>query len=158
MATSAGLLMYRFAPGGLEVLLVRPGGPFWAGKDLGAWSIPKGEHGPEDDALETARRELQEETGCAVEGNVVPLGRVKQRGGKVVQAWAAEGDCDPGPLRSNTFFLEWPPRSGRKQEFPEVDRAAWFPMAEARRKILPGQAAFLDRLVAAIQASGGSSG
>lgn len=156
--TSAGVLLYRFADDGLQVLLVHPGGPFWAKKDLGAWSIPKGECGSNEDLQEAARREFREETGFSVAGEFLPLGSVTQRGGKVVHAWAAEGDCDPSRLRSNTVSFEWPPRSGRTQEFPEIDRAAWFPIAEARRRIVPGQAVFLDRLVAATRSGSGEPG
>ena len=143
---SAGILLYRLRPGGPEVLLVHPGGPFWAKKDLGAWSIPKGEIGDEEDAAEAAKRELLEETGLTVEGPLVALTPVRQRSGKVVLAWAAEGDCDVASIRSNTFALEWPPKSGRMQEFPEVDRAAWLPMREAREKVLAAQAVLLDEL------------
>jgi len=148
---SAGLLLYRgSALETLEVLLVHPGGPFWAKKDLGAWSIPKGEAEPGEDLLAAARRELAEETGFAATGPTLPLGHVRQRGGKVVHAWAVHGDADPRRLRSGTFELEWPPRSGRLQTFPEVDRADWFGLAEARRRIHPGQAPLLDALVAAL--------
>ena len=143
---SAGLLMYRRAGPGVAVLLVHPGGPFWAKKDLGAWSIPKGEYADGEDPLAVARREFEEETGARPQGEFRPLGEVKQAGGKRVSAWAVEGDFDPARLVSNTFELEWPPRSGRKQRFAEVDRADWFSPAEAREKILPGQRAFIDRL------------
>jgi predicted NUDIX family NTP pyrophosphohydrolase len=150
---SAGVLLYRIAEGALEVLLVHPGGPFWAKKDAGAWSIPKGEYGDGDDPLEAAVRELREETG--IELGAVPvleLGSVKQRGGKVVVAWAASGDFDPATLRSNTFSMEWPPRSGRFQDFPEVDRAEWFGLDAARAKLLAAQVPFLDRLAALVEA------
>lgn len=145
---SAGILLYRRgADGDREVLLVHPGGPFWTRKDLGAWSIPKGEHGDEEDPQACALRELEEETGVALDaGGLMDLGEVRQRSGKVVRAWACEGDLDVTRLVSNTFTMEWPPRSGRQQEFPEVDRAAWFGVDEARRRINPAQAAFLDRL------------
>lgn len=143
---SAGLLMYRRRPGGVEVFLVHPGGPFWAKKDAGAWSIPKGEYAAADDPLEAARREFQEETGMLPAGEFVELGVVKQAGGKTVTAWAFEGDCDPASIRSNTFEMEWPPRSGRRQKFPEVDRAAWFDLEAAAEKILKGQAGFLRGL------------
>lgn len=145
---SAGILLYRRgADGDREVLLVHPGGPFWTRKDLGAWSIPKGEHGDEEDPQACALRELEEETGVALDaGGLMDLGEVRQRGGKVVRAWACEGDLDVTRLVSNTFTMEWPPRSERQQEFPEVDRAAWFGVDEARRRINPAQAAFLDRL------------
>ncbi|MEW6657976.1 MAG: NUDIX domain-containing protein [Thermodesulfobacteriota bacterium] len=143
---SAGLLMYRHRNGILEVLLVHPGGPFWAKKDLGAWSLPKGEFAPGEDALAAARREFAEETGFPAEGEFIPLTPRKQPSGKVIQAWAFQGDCDPGAVKSNTFTLEWPPRSGRQQEFPEIDRAGWFTLAEAKVKIIPGQAGFLEEL------------
>jgi predicted NUDIX family NTP pyrophosphohydrolase len=144
MPKSAGVLLYRRPPGGLEVFLVHPGGPFWAKKDLGAWSIPKGEIEDDEDPLAAAKREFTEETGFVVEGEFRPLAPLRQRSGKVIFAWAVEGDCDPAQLRSNTFELEWPPKSGRRREFPEVDRAAWFDLDEARRRILKGQAPFLD--------------
>jgi predicted NUDIX family NTP pyrophosphohydrolase len=147
---SAGVLLYRFAPDGLQVLLVHPGGPFFAKKDLGAWSIPKGEVSEGEELLAAARRELAEETGFAAEGEAVALGSVRQAGGKVVHAFAVRGDADPDRLRCNHFELEWPPRSGRKQSFPEVDRAAWFGLDEARRRILDAQAAFLDTLAARV--------
>jgi predicted NUDIX family NTP pyrophosphohydrolase len=143
---SAGLLLYRSAPAGLEVFLVHPGGPFWRKKDFGAWSIPKGEVGAGEALLAVALREFREETGFEVAGEPLPLGSVRQAGGKLVHAWALRGDVDPAALRSNTFELEWPRGSGRKQTFPEVDAGAWFDLAEARRRILPAQAAFLDAL------------
>jgi predicted NUDIX family NTP pyrophosphohydrolase len=143
---SAGLLMYRRDAAGLAVLLVHPGGPFWAKKDLGAWSIPKGEYAQDEEPLAAAQREFAEETGARPRGEFVPLGEVKQPGGKHVTAWAIEGDFDPAALVSNTFDLEWPPRSGRMRSFPEADRAAWFSPDEARRKILAGQRPFIDRL------------
>ncbi len=147
---SAGILLHRRAADGREVLLVHPGGPFWAKKDLGAWSIPKGEHDEGEDALSCALREFAEETGTALPpGELTDLGTVRLRSGKVVQAWAAEGDLDAGAVRSNTFTLEWPPRSGRTREFPEVDRAAWFGLDEARERINPAQAAFIERLAEA---------
>jgi predicted NUDIX family NTP pyrophosphohydrolase len=144
--TSAGLLMYRSREGVIQVFLVHPGGPFWAKKDLGAWSIPKGLYSPDEAPLSAARREFREETGFEASGDFVPLTPLKQPSGKLIAAWAFEGDCDPEALRSNTFAMEWPPHSGREQEFPEVDRAAWFGMEEAREKILPGQRGFLDAL------------
>jgi len=149
---SAGVLVCR-QRSGIEVLLVHPGGPFWAKRDLGAWSIPKGEHGEDEDAEAAARREFGEETGWALEGELVPLGEVRQKGGKVVTAFAARGDFDPASLDSNAFDLEWPPGSGRLRRFAEIDRAGWFDLDEARRKILPAQAAFVDR-AAALFASG----
>jgi predicted NUDIX family NTP pyrophosphohydrolase len=144
--TSAGLLIYRRANATCEVLLVHPGGPFWAKKDAGAWSIPKGECEPGEDGLETARREVKEETGLAPDGPFIPLQSLKQPSGKLIIAWAVEYDWDPAALRSNTFSLEWPPKSGKLVDFPEVDRAAWFGLAEARAKMLPGQQPFLDQL------------
>jgi predicted NUDIX family NTP pyrophosphohydrolase len=144
---SAGLLIYRRKNHGTEVFLAHPGGPFWAKKDLNAWSIPKGEYGSEEDPLAAAKREFEEETGFRPEGTFVALGDLKQAGGKIVTAWAVEGDCDLSVLRSNTFSLEWPPRSGRMVEFPEVDRWQWFSIEEARERLLSGQKVFLDRLV-----------
>jgi predicted NUDIX family NTP pyrophosphohydrolase len=143
---SAGLLLFRRS-GELEIFLVHPGGPFWARKDDGAWSLPKGEYSEEEDALLAAKREFMEETGFRVEGDFLPLRELKQPGRKVVTAWAVEGNIDAALVKSNTFSLEWPPKSGRKQEFPEVDRAAWFPAAVARIKLLKGQAEFVDRLL-----------
>jgi len=138
--------MYRRSGGTLEVLLVHPGGPFWMKKDAGAWSIPKGEYEAGEEALAAAAREFQEETGLVARGPYTPLTPIRQPGGKVVEAWAFEGDCDAESLKSTTFSLEWPRGSGRRQEFPEVDRAGWFGLDEARRKILPAQAALLDEL------------
>src|SRR3954466_857185 len=144
---SAGILLHRRGPAGVEALLVHPGGPFWAKKDLGAWSIPKGEHDEGEDGLACALREFREETGTELPGDgLTDLGTVKQRAGKVVQAWAAEGDLDSAAIRSNLFTMEWPPRSGTMREFPEVDRAAWFGLEEARRRINPAQAEFLERI------------
>ena len=143
---SAGLLMYRRRPTGTEVLLVHPGGPFWAKKDVGVWSVPKGEYTADEDPLTAARREFFEETGMVASGNFVPLTPLKQPSGKVITAWAFEGDCDASTIRSNTFEMEWPPQSGRQQTFPEIDRGAWFSLSEARQKILPGQQGFLDAL------------
>lgn len=143
---SGGILLYRRHNSELEVFLVHPGGPFWAKKDDGAWSIPKGELDDEEDAMAAARREFAEETGCAIEGELLPLAPVKQRGGKVVIAFAVEGDCDATAIKSNMFAMEWPPRSGRQQEFPEIDRAEWFDLATARRKILSGQVGLLEEL------------
>ena len=145
---SAGILLHRARDGGREVLLVHPGGPFWANKDDGAWSIPKGEHTAEEDALAAARREFEEELGSALpdDAETVELGEVRQGSGKLVTAWAVEGDLDVTAAFSNTFEMEWPPRSGRIQAFPEIDRAEWFPLARAREKLLPAQVAFLDRL------------
>lgn len=146
--TSAGILMYRRAAAGLEVFLVHPGGPLWAKRDHGSWSIPKGEIEPGEDPRQAAVRELAEETGFSAEGELVPLEPVRQRGGKTILAWAVEGDCDPALLRSNVFEMEWPPRSGRRRSFPEVDRAAWFTLGEARERILAGQAPLLEQLAA----------
>ena len=143
---SAGLLMYRRRAGALQVLLVHPGGPFWAKKDLGAWTIPKGEVAEGEDLLATARREFEEETSLRPDGPFEPLGSITQKAGKVVHAWAFEGDCDPTAVRSNTYKVEWPPRSGQWREFPEVDRAEWFSLADARAKINAAQAELLARL------------
>lgn len=143
---SAGLVLYRVRHGALEVFLVHPGGPFWARKDAGAWSIPKGEYLPDEEPLTAARREFEEETGFAPEGAFAALEPVTQAGGKTVLAWAVEGDCDPAALRSNTFTTEWPPRSGQHVEFPEVDRASWFTIPQALEKINPGQRPLLVQL------------
>ena len=142
---SAGLLLYRHHQGTWQVLLVHPGGPYWTKKDLGAGSIPKGEFEPGEDPLEVAKREFTEETGLSMTGAFVPLEPVKQSGGKVVYAWAVEGDCDPAAIRSNTFSIEWPPGSGRLRAFPEIDRAAWFGLGEAAEKINKGQVGLLDQ-------------
>ncbi len=146
---SAGILLYRGAGAGLELLLVHPGGPFWARKDLGAWSIPKGEYSEGEDAAAAARREFAEETGAVAGGTLLPLGELTQGGGKVVTAFALAGDFDPAALTSNSFTMEWPPRSGRTATFPEVDRAQWFSPAEAEAKILKGQREFIARLLKA---------
>lgn len=138
--------MYRLCDSSVEVFLVHPGGPYWANKDMGAWSIPKGEFAADEDSLSAARREFQEETGIRAEGNFIRLNPLKQPGGKLVHAWAVEGDCDAKKITSNTFSLEWPPRSGKQQQFPEVDRAEWFPLEVAKKKILKGQAGFVDQL------------
>lgn len=153
-AESAGVLLWRVRDARVEVMLVHPGGPFWARKDLGAWSIPKGETAPGEDALATAKRELAEETGCTPEGEAIPLGSVKQKSGKTVHAWAVRGDFDPSKLVCNTFEMEWPKGSGRMRAFPEVDRAEWFDLATARQKINDAQAAFLDRIAALVQEEG----
>jgi predicted NUDIX family NTP pyrophosphohydrolase len=147
--TSAGLLLYRRHPErGVEVLVGHMGGPFWARKDAGAWSIPKGEHGPDEEPRDVALREFAEELGSPAPGtDLVPLGEVRQSGGKRLTAWAAEGDLDAAAAVSNTFSLEWPPRSGRVQEFPEIDRAAWLTVDEAREKLVAGQVPLLDRLL-----------
>jgi predicted NUDIX family NTP pyrophosphohydrolase len=146
--TSAGILLYRKNKEMLEVFLVHPGGPFFRKKDAGAWSVPKGEIDEGEDPLTAARREFREETGCLARGSFLPLGAIRQKSGKVVLSWAVEGDCDADSIASNTFALEWPPNSGKMQEFPEVDRAAWFSMQEARHKINPAQIALLEELQA----------
>jgi predicted NUDIX family NTP pyrophosphohydrolase len=147
MATvSAGILMYRHAEDGLDVLLVHPGGPFWRNRDLGAWSIPKGQLNDGEDPEEAARREFAEELGITATGRLRPLGQVRQRGGKIVLAYAQEGTLDAGAVRSNEIPIEWPPRSGRIIQIPEIDRAEWFPLTLAREKILLSQQPFLDRL------------
>jgi len=148
---SAGLLLYRRRAAEVELLLVHPGGPFWRKKDLGAWSIPKGEYAQGEEPLAAAKREFAEETGMRPSGHFLPLGELVQRGGKIVTAFALEGDFDPTELRCNSFELEWPPRSGKRQSFPEVDRAQWFTPDEAQLKILPSQSKFIDRLLAAIR-------
>ncbi|ARP89965.1 NUDIX hydrolase [Bordetella genomosp. 9] len=144
--TSAGILMYRRAIDGPLLLLVHPGGPYWSRRDDGAWSIPKGEIGPGEEPAAAAVREFEEELGVAPQGKLWSLGQVRQRGGKLVIAFAVEGDFEPAQLRSNTFEMEWPPRSGRLQRFPEVDRAAWFSLSQAREKILPAQVPLIERL------------
>jgi predicted NUDIX family NTP pyrophosphohydrolase len=150
---SSGLLLFRRRAAGLEVLLVHPGGPFWAKKDLGAWSIPKGEYEPDEDPRACALREFEEETGTRLDAaDLVELGAVVQKAGKEVSAWAVRGDLDPATVRSNTFTMEWPPRSGRRQEFPEVDRAEWFALDEARAKLVPAQAELIDRLAERVTA------
>lgn len=148
---SAGILLHRTRNGSPEVLLVHPGGPFWRNKDLGAWSIPKGEHGDDEPPRDAALREFTEETGWRPEsGDLLELGEVRQRSGKTVLAWAVRGDFDPATLISNEVELQWPPRSGRTRPFPEVDRAEWFDPETARQKINPAQAEFIDRLLAAL--------
>lgn len=147
---SAGILLYRTDAEGLRVLLVHPGGPYWARRDLGAWTIPKGEYEDGEEARECALRELDEELGAAPQLDpeaLIDLGSIRQKSGKVVEAWAGEGDFDPAELSSNSFALEWPPRSGEQREFPEVDRAEWFEPGLARRKILPAQVELIDRLL-----------
>jgi predicted NUDIX family NTP pyrophosphohydrolase len=143
---SAGLLLYRHRGGTVEVFLVHPGGPIWAKRDVGSWSIPKGQFDADEDPLAAAKREFEEETGFKVEGKFKELTPVRQRNNKLVYAWAIEGDCDAALARSNTFPLEWPPRSGITREFPEIDRAAWYPIKEAREKIFDGQIGLLDEL------------
>lgn len=148
---SAGLLMYRVRDGQLQVLLVHPGGPFFQNKDYGVWSIPKGEIEPGEEMLTAAQREFTEETGIKPNPPYIELGQIIQKSGKKVYAWACAGDCEPQQARSNTFRMEWPPRSGHWQAFPEVDRAEWFSLPEARRRIKPAQLPLLDRLVAILQ-------
>jgi predicted NUDIX family NTP pyrophosphohydrolase len=143
---SAGLVMFRIRDRKIQVFLVHPGGPFWAKKDDHAWSIPKGEYGAEEDALAAACREFQEETGGVAEGDFITLTPIRQPSRKLISAWAIEGNMDPASLKSNTFFMEWPPHSNLQQEFPEVDRAEWFDLDRARIKIIKGQAGFIDEL------------
>ena len=143
---SAGLLVYRKRNGNLEVFLVHPGGPFWQNKDSGAWSIPKGEFDTGENPLEVARREFEEETGVPIDGSFTPLEPIKQRSGKTVHAWLVEGEGDCSKLKSNTFTMEWPPRSGKMQEFPEVDRGEWFDIKTAMQKINERQRGFLNQL------------
>jgi predicted NUDIX family NTP pyrophosphohydrolase len=146
MKRSAGILLFRRRESVVEVFLVHPGGPFWSKKDEGAWSIPKGEYREDEDALAAAKREFEEETGTRADGEFISLGETKQAGGKLVTAWALEQDFDPATLKSNLFELEWPPRSKTIRKFPEVDAGAWFPLPEARGKILRGQLDFINRL------------
>jgi predicted NUDIX family NTP pyrophosphohydrolase len=143
---SAGLLMYHYLREVLQVLLVHPGGPFWMKKDLGAWSIPKGEYSPDEDPLKAAKREFLEETGFPADGKFIALHDIRQKSGKRVKAWIFSGNLNPEKISSNTFEIEWPPRSGKMQSFPEIDRAAWFSIAQARKKILKSQLPFLDEL------------
>ncbi|AYL95044.1 NUDIX domain-containing protein [Mucilaginibacter celer] len=143
---SAGILLYRKTTAGLQVFLVHPGGPFFKNKDEGAWSIPKGEYEPDEDPLDAAKREFEEETGKALSGNAIALNPVKQKGGKTVLAWAVAGDIDPSTIKSNTFEIEWPPRSGKKQTFAEIDRGDWFDVEIAKAKINAAQAALIDEL------------
>ena len=152
---AAGLLLFRRVVGALEVLLVHPGGPLWARKDDGAWSIPKGEVEPDEDALAAARREVEEETGARPSGTFIALSPVRQTGGKIVHVWAIESDFDPASLESNLFEMEWPPKSGNRRSFPEVDRAAWFDLETAGRKILPSQAVVLQHLQERLIETGG---
>jgi predicted NUDIX family NTP pyrophosphohydrolase len=152
---SAGILLFKIAGGAPQVLVVHPGGPFWKKKDAGSWSIPKGEHDPDEDAQSAAIREFAEETGMPLtDRELSPLGEVKQRNGKLVTAWAVEGDFEVSDLRSNEFELEWPPKSGRRQSFPEVDRALWCDQETAREKLNPAQAAFVDRLLDLLRSAG----
>ena len=144
---SAGILLYRVKNKVVELFLVHPGGPFWQKKDIGAWTIPKGEFTVTEDALTAAKREFEEETGVALSGNFIELSPVKQKAGKLIHAWAAEGDIDASSISSNSFSLEWPPKSGKRQEFPEVDRAEWFEADKAKEKINPAQTSFIDELL-----------
>lgn len=144
---SAGILLFRNVPEGTQVLLVHPGGPFWAKKDEGAWSIPKGEFDEGEDAFAAAKRELQEETGIVAAGEFVALGTFRQPSGKTISAWAIESDFDPAELKSNAFSMEWPPRSGRMKDFPEVDRAGWFSIGDAASKITKGQLPIVRALI-----------
>lgn len=159
---SAGILLFRRTPGGTEFLLVHPGGPFWAKRDEGAWSIPKGGVEAAEEPRACALRELAEELGTGAPrldpGQLIELGAIRQRAGKVVEAWAAEAEFDPATLASNTFSMEWPPRSGSRQEFPEVDRAGWFDLEAARSKILAGQEELLDRLLERLESADGERG
>src|ERR1051325_3552690 len=148
---SAGIRLHRRRGGAREVFLVHPGGPFWAKKDAGAWTIPKGEIAEGEDLLEAAKREFVEETGFQIEGEFAGLAPIKQAGGKIVHTWAIEADCDPAQLQSNRFAIEWPPKSGKTREFPEVDRAGWFTVPEARAKILAGQVGLIDQLVSLLR-------
>jgi predicted NUDIX family NTP pyrophosphohydrolase len=144
---SAGLLMFRRIGDQLEIFLVHPGGPFWEKKDFGAWSLPKGEYTTGEEPLQVAKREFEEETSIVPQGVFLPIGVIKQQSGKIVTAWAFEGNLDPADVKSNFFSMEWPPKSGKVQQFPEVDRGEWFPFNIARKKILKGQAGFLDQLL-----------
>ncbi|HKU62039.1 MAG TPA: NUDIX domain-containing protein [Gemmatimonadales bacterium] len=148
---SAGILLFRRRQGALEVLLAHPGGPFWRGRDLGAWTIPKGLVAAGEPLLDAARRELREETGLAPEGPFLPLGSIRQKAGKTVHAWACEGDADPATVTSNTTTIEWPRGSGRRITYPEVDRCGWFTIEQARQKLNPAQSELLGRLEAALQ-------
>jgi predicted NUDIX family NTP pyrophosphohydrolase len=156
-AASAGVVMYRRTRDGLEVLLVHPGGPFWRNKDDGAWSIPKGEIGPGETPEAVARREFAEEQGHPLVGKLMPLGEVRQKSGKHVTAFAIEGDLDVATSRSNSFTLEWPPKSGKMQSFPEVDRAEWFGPDAARAKLNPGQVGLIDRLAELLEERDGGA-
>jgi predicted NUDIX family NTP pyrophosphohydrolase len=151
---SAGLLMYRVRDGRVQVLLGHPGGPFFRNKDQGAWSIPKGEIEPDEDPLAAAAREFEEETGLVPEGPFLALNSIRQKGGKTIRAWAFAGDCDPAAIASNTFTMEWPPRSGRQAEFPEIDRAEFFELDAAREKLNPAQAALIDELEGVLTGAG----
>ena len=153
--TSAGLLMYRFRDGELEVLLVHLGGPFWKKKDAGAWFVPKGEINPGEDPFSAAQREFQEETGIEPKGEYLDLGSARHKSGKTVVAWAFAGDCDPASIKSNTFTMEWPPKSGRTAESPEIDRAGFFTLAQAREKMHAAELPFMERLQTLVRAKDG---
>jgi len=155
---SAGLLLYRKVRGHLEVFLAHPGGPFWKNKDLGVWSIPKGEFSAEEGAFNAALREFEEETGFRIAGDFQPLEPARQSSGKVVHAWAVQGDCDASAVKSNTFSMEWPPKSGKRQKFPEIDRADWFDIASARKKIVKGQIPLIEQVVRKVGGRRGGSG
>lgn len=144
---SAGILLYRIKDNNLELFLVHPGGPFWQKKDLGAWSIPKGEFSDNEDPFAAAKREFEEETGMALSGNFTELTPVKQKAGKLIYTWAMQGDIDPATISSNCFSMEWPPQSGKWKKFPEVDKAEWFEVDEAKQKINPAQATLIDELL-----------
>lgn len=148
---SAGIVLYRIQKSSIEVFLVHPGGPYWAKKDDGAWSIPKGEFDENEEPLAAAKREFQEETGIQLSGEFIQLNPVKQKGGKMVYAWAVKGDIDPAKVKSNSFEIEWPPRSGKMKSFPEIDKAAWFPLSEAQKKIIEAQSALIKELESKIQ-------
>ena len=148
---SAGILLYRIQQNNIEIFLVHPGGPFWSKKDDGAWSIPKGEFNENEEPLAAAKREFEEETGIKISGDFMQLSPVKQKGGKMVYAWAVEGDIDPEKIKSNSFELEWPPRSGKMKSFPEIDKAGWFHLSDAQKKILEAQSALIRELVSKIQ-------
>jgi len=154
---AAGILLYRHGPRGLEVLLAHPGGPLWARKDLGAWTLPKGQFNDDEKPIAAAKREFEEEMGSPARGEFVEIGSIKQPSGKVVHAFVAESDFDVSTVQSNLFLLEWPPKSGQRAQFPEVDRAAWFSIEEARQKILKGQQPFLDRLLALLKSEAARS-
>lgn len=148
---SAGILLYRIQNSRIEVFLVHPGGPYWSKKDDGAWSIPKGEFNENEEPLAAAKREFEEETGIKISGEFIQLNPVKQKGGKMVYAWAVEGDIDPAKIKSNSFEIEWPPRSGKMKSFPEIDKAAWFHQSDAQKKIIEAQTAFIKELESKIQ-------
>lgn len=148
---SAGIVLYRIQNSSIEVFLVHPGGPYWSKKDDGAWSIPKGEFDENEEPLAAAKREFQEETGIQLSGEFIQLNPVKQKGGKMVYAWAVKGDIDPAKVKSNSFEIEWPPRSGKMKSFPEIDKAAWFPLSEAQKKIIEAQSALIKELESKIQ-------